>query len=313
MAATREDGRSRLTRLTRALLLSPVVLLVASATRLLIVCDYDAQAAATVAATGGLTGTLLGTTIPLLPALLPALVLFLLVARRWVLASVMAAMTAVISPAYSTFGDAWDNARVFAPQLWRWPLDWLSKDEGPALDAVGLMPTDAWCAFVVASLAAVVAIWSPPGWTMPPAPSARSEPTDRRVLRRISRLLVYPAVMFFITGFATLLFRELYRVPTDWSTLSGILRRPWLPAEEIEPKTGTHLVGYTIGTKDGWHVILREYDRSIEHIPTASVTDRQVCALQGLQDLQKLPVIRMDGVWRHSLPRCREETVPSSS
>jgi hypothetical protein len=57
----------RSSRWLRALLLSPVVLLFISATRLILVSNYDTTTATTIATSGGFVATLLGTVVPLLP------------------------------------------------------------------------------------------------------------------------------------------------------------------------------------------------------------------------------------------------------
>ena len=68
-----------------ALALSPLVILIASGTRLLVMANYDTTTATTVAASGGLGETLLGTIVPLLPPFLPAVCVILAIFREWFL------------------------------------------------------------------------------------------------------------------------------------------------------------------------------------------------------------------------------------
>lgn len=83
----------------KALLLSPVVVLFASAVRLLIISNYDTTTATTLAASSGVVGTLLGTIVPLLPLFLPAIFIFFIIVRRWGLVLLTALFTAFVSPA----------------------------------------------------------------------------------------------------------------------------------------------------------------------------------------------------------------------
>jgi hypothetical protein len=48
-----------MSRLAQALIMSPAVILVLSATRLILICNYDTTNAATIATFGGVIGTLL--------------------------------------------------------------------------------------------------------------------------------------------------------------------------------------------------------------------------------------------------------------
>lgn len=86
-------------RRVKALLLSPVIVLFASAARLLIISNYDTTTATTLAASSGVVGTLLGTIIPLLPLFLPVVLIFFMIFRRWGLVVLTALFTALVSPA----------------------------------------------------------------------------------------------------------------------------------------------------------------------------------------------------------------------
>jgi hypothetical protein len=97
-------------RTIRALMVSPAVILFASATRLLLICNYDTTNATTMAASGGVTGTLLGTLVPLLPPYLPVIALSLAIFRRWSLFFLAALGTALVSPAYDSASDGSQKA-----------------------------------------------------------------------------------------------------------------------------------------------------------------------------------------------------------
>lgn len=91
----------------RLLLLSPSVLAIAVATRLLLMANLDPMVAMKIATTSGLVGTLVGTIVPLLPPFLPLFVVWLVIARRYFLA-LMAALSAVlVSPAKASALEGW--------------------------------------------------------------------------------------------------------------------------------------------------------------------------------------------------------------
>jgi hypothetical protein len=74
-----------------------------------------------------------------------------------------------------------------------------------------------------------------------------------------------------------------YSVNPDLSTVritvSQVLKRPWVPAEEISVRSGRKYVGYTLSTKDAWQVVLKDQDRRIVIIHHDDVVSRRVCAL----------------------------------
>jgi hypothetical protein len=90
----------RRSRAFKAALLSPAVILFASATRLLLISNYDTTTATTIASAAGVVGTLLGTVVPLLPPYLPILTILLAAARRWTLAGFAGCATVLLSPTY---------------------------------------------------------------------------------------------------------------------------------------------------------------------------------------------------------------------
>src|ERR1022692_4553030 len=81
-----------------ALLLSPIGLLLISATRLLIVSDYNTTTATTVASSGGFVNTLLGSIIPLVPVFIPYVALILLLYKHFILSIIAFVSAAFIAP-----------------------------------------------------------------------------------------------------------------------------------------------------------------------------------------------------------------------
>lgn len=94
-----EDLLRTLLRPTIALLLSPLGLVLISATRLLIVADDRPSTAIAIASSGGYVNTLLGTLIPILPIFIPYIALIFLFFRRFLLSAVSFLAAAFISPA----------------------------------------------------------------------------------------------------------------------------------------------------------------------------------------------------------------------
>jgi hypothetical protein len=264
--------RTRISRFTKALLLSPAVVLFASAVRLLIISNYDTTTATTIAANGGVVGTLLGTLVPLLPPFLPFLVGALILVRRWALAVLSCLAAGLVSPAYTDLGSSWTESQVLIRDTWRL----LQGGEWNALLAYYR-----W-AGVAACVGGIIALVDPP---------ARVSQANDRLLDRVNwgwtevALLLWFGIMrlAFVVGmaivslFAFLFLHSIYHIPRDLDTLSAVIRRPWLPLEEITVDGKNKYVGYTITTKDGWQIVLNSDSRTISYIKAGAVSSRKVC------------------------------------
>lgn len=99
--------------------LPPLVILLASAVRLLLIGNYDPAVAVTIAESRGVTNTLLGTTIPLLPPYLPIVALLLVSLRLYSYALACLAAALLVSPAYHSFNDVKQNGADQVRLLWR--------------------------------------------------------------------------------------------------------------------------------------------------------------------------------------------------
>lgn len=97
----------RMSNAVRIAILSPSVLIFISATRLLIIANYDPTIASSIASSSGVVNTLIGTLVPIVPALLPLLVLALIVLRKLLLLVFAAIGASLVSPTYSTVKEAW--------------------------------------------------------------------------------------------------------------------------------------------------------------------------------------------------------------
>jgi hypothetical protein len=305
LTSVAEHGAARTSGLVKALLLSPFIILIASATRLLLIGNYDTTTAIAIAAAGGVVGTLLGTIAPLLPPFLPIICLGAAVTRRWLTLLFAALATALVSTTYAPLSEgrknAWHSfgheflirAKVFDLQsMWHyWPL-----------------------AAICAGIGTFLTLWDPPqGLRMDPNSLAVS------MIALVFRL-AFSAVVGATCAFIALLAQNIYSAPRDLSsalsqghhrgdlnvtTASEILRRPWVPAELITLKSGAVVVGYTLSTKDKWFVVLNAHDRTIKYIFADNVTDRKICSLEkNIKKQIPAPIIRLQDVNIAPTPPC---------
>lgn len=339
--ARRISGTERSSGVVKALLLSPVVILFASATRLIIISNYDTTTATTIASSTGVVSTLLGTVVPLLPLFLPALFIVLVMFRRWRYVFLTALATAFIAPAHTaSLTDGQREASTRSVNIWRqlnvWPrVDditsvirvirsgfsnfleylqntiWLTDDR----EREWLNLWDRWpWLLICAGLALLIAFIDPGSRVRPPDSSNTLRlSSDKRSLFKgflwwIWRWPIgkigYGIVMVLVTAYAILLVDATYRVPFNGAIASDILRRPWLPAEEVS-LTGRidPLVGYTLSTSDGWHVLLVHQTRQIMYIRSIDVTARAVCHVKPTEP-PKQPLIELVGANTYPTDTC---------
>lgn len=266
---------------------SPFVLVIAAAARLILISDGDTTVASSIAAAGGVTGSLVGTVIPLLPPYLPLLVLVFVLFRRLVLAAVIAVVAVLVSPAYDSASDGWNRAVSSIPAMFNHVIhgEWgaLYRD-GPG---------------VVASviLGVVFAFWGV-------SEVASREPSRFLVVVAQVRFIVFGLICGAICTLGLLFMLAVYRVPFDANNAAQIMRRPWLPAEEIQTNAGDRRVGFVITTKDGWFLLMNESNRSLEYIPAGSVVRRQVCTPPSYQVEYRPPLIDIRGGSKPSSKVC---------
>lgn len=318
----------RSSRAAKALLLSPIVILFASATRLIIIANYDTTTATTIASSAGAISTLLGTVVPLLPLFLPALFIVLIIFRRLALAFLTALAAGFVSPAYTDVIDGLGQAFTTITNIWRrldvWPrvddinlaVGAIKRSAAFILRTIG--PTDnsqqqllavwnewTWV-FICAAAGLIMIFVNPPRLLRRPDSSNTIRLTDEKpsllkgffgwvwrwpIGRGLSSLAVVLAC-----AYSVLLVDTIYRVPFNGGLVSDILRRPWLPAEEVQVSSSDDpLVGYVLSTIDGWHVLLQEKTRQITYIKSADVIARTVCRIEQPNRFHD-PLIKLQGV-----------------
>lgn len=313
------------------------MILFASATRLIIISNYDTATATTVASSTGAISTLLGTVVPLLPLFLPALFIILIVFRRWSLALLTALAAGLVSPAY-TYNAIEGLKKAFATitDIWRridiWPrVDdlttvaettrrWLGNITASIQSRQNLL--DVWnewiWVFIFAGVALIVVLLDPPPVLRAPDSSDTVRLTDAnlnkwqvilaRIIPWISRSigkLVYGGFVAIACAYSILfVYTVYYRPPANVGSVSDIARRPWLPAEEVRV-TGRSdpLVGYVLSTSDGWHVLLNNDPRQIIYLRSVDVTARTVCHIKQPGEFHE-PLIELEGAEPAPISTC---------
>jgi hypothetical protein len=105
-----------------ALALSPVGVILISATRLLIVSDYKVSTATAIVSSDGYVNTLLGTIIPIVPLLIPYLALVLLFTQRFIVGLLALAVAALVSPSVYPHAAALRLMKADVHHVWEWSL-----------------------------------------------------------------------------------------------------------------------------------------------------------------------------------------------
>ena len=272
--------------LVQALIMSPAVILVLSATRLIVICNYDTTNAATIATSGGVTGTLLGTIVPLLPPYLPAATLVLLMFNRFFLAFVTATATAFVSPAYMTATQGFHIAATKLPRLLDFSLNGQWSDLWHEAGSKVVIFMAISLTFAVFEIRYLFSDWS-------------DHPVIEGTLRFGGGLIVAAACFFGL-----LFVQAVYRVPLDLAHGSQVARRPWMPAEEITLNNGSVVVGYTISSNDGWFLILNDEDRTVQYVAADKITDRHVCTPKRDKVEYRDPLIKLIGAQEPKTRTC---------
>ncbi len=170
---------------------------------------------------------------------------------------------------------------------------------------------------VICTLATLLwALYAPP-WSyilkssLPPREVSESERVIDGVARLISAavwllgIAIYSVCVAAACGFFVLYVQNAYHVSFDKKGISEIVRRPWLPAEEITLSSGDTLVGYTLSSSVGWQVVLMEPTRTIRYLRATEVTGRKVCHMTTPTKPSPSPLIKFDGVVPGGVPLCR--------
>ena len=258
---------------TIALLLSPVGLLLISATRLLIISDYNTSTASTIVSSGSYINTLLGTVVPIVPIFMPYLALILLFLNR-VIASALALLAAAfVSPTPTTMPDVIKLVQEKSQLLNNWVQ---------AHTAVVVILGAAFVLFLLAELI---------------------NSGFYNLLKTIAPVTALALI--------PLIFR-IYPLPlnNNGNYWSDLIRQPWLPAVRITLHYGRPVVGYTLSTKDNWFVVLSAGSRKIRYVHADNVARQRTCQL--IEPQVTTPLITLIPVVP-TVPMCWEPIRPASS
>lgn len=293
----------------RALLASPLIVLLVAATRLLIVSGYNSETAVTILRLGGPTDTALGVLIPMLPLVLPTLTVVFLAFRNWraaVVAAVCSLLVAVPLPDAPTLTKAFDNGMA----LFRWyslgavdmtcsirgvsgvcatarpAVEWFPGGPIPALrpSRLDLYPRahslgQLWDhrALTIAVLITLVLGATRLRVDFDTGDVTKGRQAGLRVTGLLTGVLAgmalaVPVAILVAVG------SYIYPIPPDRSWVAD-LHRMWLPSERVTLQNGKEMVAYPLGVKDNWAVLLVDKGRTIEYVRPTAIVSRTTCSL----------------------------------
>jgi hypothetical protein len=262
--------------ITRAVILSSLIITIISVARLLIVSNYQTPIAIAISYSNGTISTLTGTLVPLIPALLPLatqlLALFTLGAILYNseirLALFLATMTA------------------FSATMFVAPAKISTHENSPSSAMVGTFGT--WVLTLLLSVAVVGSL-------------------IRHRMKGKNFIIgsVFIVILVVTTVAVSTIASYSLPSPSEMRHIPDVLRRVWLPAELISTNNGSENVGYVLKTDGNWTTILWDSDRNIEIMRTSNITSRMICRI-GKPD--RLPLIFVESTKIPKIKPC--ETSP---
>lgn len=291
-----------------AVLLSPVGLLIISATRLLIVSNYNTTTATAIASSGGYVNTLLGTVMPLVPLALPYLGVIFLLYRRLLLSLLIFGSAALVSPARlaplsstTALDNAWHGYRTWVEAHYILILVTFI-----VLLIFALFATKEWREDFRREAVRSV---HREGKSFQQA--AEEHGIKERLLRSWAQGGTGGAgAAIFLAVLASSLILpyvwNIYPIPRTIGYYSALISQPWLPAERITVGSDALVIGYTLSASDTWVIILDARTRTIRYVPAADVTGRLVCQLNSehLIASNPSPLVPLSTVRTPQLPSC---------
>jgi hypothetical protein len=328
---------------TTALLLSPIGLVLLSATRLFIISDYNTTTAVTVASSGGYVNTLLGSTVPLVPIFLPYVALILLLYRQFFLSIAAFLFTAFITPTPLTVPV---TRRLLGADK-RHLFSLLSEYRYLTVAIALLVLLIAWiyssklveALSVIAAIVVVLGVLiTPYGESFVlPEPLRLAGYTEHRIVSWLSGytfisiaigVVIFVGLSisanslsgFIVTAIAvvgavtlTPYVYNIYPIPREAGYYyATVMHNPWLPAERLTLSSSLAYYGYALSTSDGWFTVLLVNGRTIVYIPADKVVSRAICQPQ-LQDQPKQypPLVSLFYTPPPHIPACPDRDVVS--
>ncbi|MGW3615318.1 hypothetical protein ACWD6N_37030 [Micromonospora sp. NPDC005163] len=143
----------------------------------------------------------------------------------------------------------------------------------------------------VAIVALAIALWDPRGGRHE-IRNAREGKMGDAVVTHSFRIVITGIAVAALCAVAAIFGTELFSLPQNAKQFTfGAAYRLWLPSEEIVLNDGKRFVGYTLTTKDNWHIMLREDTRTIEYAPVLRVTERRACVIDARSVDRRPPLL----------------------
>jgi hypothetical protein len=281
----------------RALVASPLIVLMLFGTRLLTVSNYNTDTAVTIFRLGGVTDTSVGTVLPLLPLLLPTVFLVLLVLRQWLAAGVAVVCSLLVaihpkllpSAAGGVFPHVWADVQRDRSATWRLitkagVVASGARTQTPSRfggSVAGFFSRDVWAFFwhqpvlISAVVVTFVVVVRGVRVNMATGEVGFGNMEGRRAWRLVKALFFS---MVVVLGFHAA--SAVYPIPPrDSGIWSESLHRMWMPPERLILTGGKPLVAYRLGVKDDWEVLLIDTTREIQYVKKGQIATRSPCAL----------------------------------
>lgn len=225
---------------TVALLVSPAGLLIISATRLLIISNYNSTTAIAIASSQGYINTLLGTVIPIIPIFIPYLALLLLYSNRVIAGMLALLATALISsPSMSK-----SQVLIMAKRDWHW----ISAGTGTRHDLLVILALPLASLLILEFIGLDFIIFI-------------------RTLGTIASLVLIAVIV------------RLYPLPINNSVYVSPITQPWMPAEIMTLTSHQEIVGYVLSSDGYWLEVLMADSRKIRHYHTSDILEREICQM----------------------------------
>lgn len=225
---------------TVALLLSPVGLLLISATRLLIISNYNSVTAMAIASSQGYVNTLFGTIIPMVPIFMPYLACLLLFSNRVIAGMLAILATALISPSSMSRSEVLMTAK----NNWHW----IFAATGARETLLIIMAIPFGCLLLVELVGFNFIIFI-------------------RTLGTVASLALITMVV------------RPYPLPVHYSVYVSPITQPWLPAEIITLTSRQEVIGYELSSDGYWLEVLMADSREIRHYRTNDILKREICQM----------------------------------
>jgi hypothetical protein len=281
----------------RALVASPIVILIFMGTRLLIVSNYDTNTAVTILNQGGIWATFAGSALPMLPLLLPTIAVSLLIVRAYYastiafISSLLVAHTNKVTSGEQLVDDI--EARLH-----------LIEDSVIHIYRLDLLDTITQHKMLTLAVG-IAAIFAFLGYEINIVSGTLSQETGARPVDRLMKAGFVGTTVALGWAIASVIVPV---PPNDNGIWLRALHQMWYAPEKITFTNGSAITAYHIGLKNEWTILLTEHDRSIIFTKAEEIQQRQVCSMN--EDTSGNPVWRAPDADAPEYPACPDEIPP---